>query len=132
VLQEYNTYYEKVTPISFDVPVNMARIDEHETPRIFYARIKGFQHLDVYKATNAPFLDQPVAIGNWSGLHCKLYNSSGKLQNRFYMPKKVTWQKFLEKLHSYHPTGTHHNVAPEDDDEPHLEWDYFTVFVVLL
>jgi hypothetical protein len=79
-----------------------------------------------------PFLSQPVAIGNWSGLLCKLYNSSGKLQNRFNMYTKVTWQEFLEKLHSFYPTGTHHDVAPENDDEPDREWDYFTVVVVLL
>jgi hypothetical protein len=132
VLQEYNTDYEKVSKIPSDVPTNMTRIDG-EGRYTFSSRIKGFQNLKVFKARNASFLNQPVAIGDCNGLFCVIHKSSGEVQESFEIYTKATWLEFLTELQNErHPTGTHHDVAPEDDDEPGYEWDYFMVDVLLL
>jgi hypothetical protein len=91
--------------------------------------VKGYSTLDNHyvNGEKPAFLDLPIASGDWSGVRLYVFTLKGRTTKTIRLFGKVTWGRVLKRLHQHHPTGTYHDVAVEDDDEPENYWEFFKV-----
>lgn len=105
-----------------------------EHPFSFSATIKSKDVFDTVLTgeTQASFLGQLIASGDWYGVLCTVYKPSGEIEDTIHLYGKVTWQKLLKGLYKLHPTGSNMEIAPKDDEFSELYWEYFNVDIYLL